>query len=286
MNRHSNYNISHLEKNSHQSIMVNPTRTITNPYAVNMNTPVNSSVIGNGGSGPVNIVANTANMVSQHSGPHDGERHNATSEPVVMGRDVSNIGHFVGQPLIKRVEENYPVTPKSAFFIRNTAAPTLEIATKDCQLNIVTFNCKNINTCELVLNDLGKFANIVLIQEYWLFDCNLHKLKEVNSYYTRCGKAVDTGDPVLPVKMRRGYGGTAILWKHDIDHLIQVLSDGGNRIQCVELKGEKLLLLVSAYMPCRGLSDNIDDYSDCLDQLREIVSKYSASRIIVLSGNK
>ena len=67
-----------------------------------------------------------------------------------------------------------------------------------------------------------------------------------------------------------------------MDHLIQVLPDGGNRIQCVELKGEDPLLLVSAYMPCRGLSDNIDDCSDCLDQLGEIVSKYSTSHIIVL----
>ena len=54
--------------------MVNPTRTIINPYAVNINTSVKSPVIRNGGKDHVNIVSNTANMVSHHSGPRDGER--------------------------------------------------------------------------------------------------------------------------------------------------------------------------------------------------------------------
>ena len=125
----------------------------------------------------------------------------------------------------------------------------------------------------------------MLVQEHWLFDCNLHRIKEISSCYTGCGKAVDTGDPILPVQMPRGYGGTAIMWKHDIDHLIHILPDGGNRIQCVELKGEKPLLLVSVYMPCRGLSENIEDFSDCLDQLSEIVAKYNGSHNIVLGGD-
>ena len=121
-----------------------------------------------------------------------------------------------------------------------------------------------------MLDELAKSADVLLLQEHWLFGCNLRKLKSISNHYTGCGKAVDTGDPILPVQMPRGYGGTAILWKHDIDHLIQTLPDGGNRIQCVEVKGERPLLLISAYMPCRGLPDNVEDYNDCLDQLNEI----------------
>ena len=60
--------------------------------------------------------------------------------------------------------------------------------------------------------------HLSILQEHWLFDCNLHKLKSICNHYTGCGKDVDTGDPILPVQMPRGYGGTAILWKHDIDH--------------------------------------------------------------------
>ena len=45
------------------------------------------------------------------------------------------------------------------------------------------------------------------------------------------GKAVGTNEPILPVQMPRGY----ILGKKDIGHPVKVLSDGGNRIQCIEL---------------------------------------------------
>ena len=110
----------------------------------------------------------------------------------------------------------------------------------------MSFNCKNVNTCNYVLNELFVKQNvdIVLLQEHWLFDCQLHRLGEVSELCSGCGKAVDTGDPILPVQMPRGYGGTGILWKKTIDHLVTALPDGGNRIQCVELKGTQPLLLI------------------------------------------
>ena len=84
----------------------------------------------------------------------------------------------------------------------------------------------------------------MLVQEHWLFDCQLHRLSTVCSEFTGQGKAVDTGDSILPLQMPRGYGGTAVLWKCGIDHLIATLPDGGNRIQCVEIKGPEPILLL------------------------------------------
>ena len=83
------------------------------------------------------------------------------------------------------------------------------------QLNIVSFNCKNVNTCKYVIDELleKQKADIVFLQEHWLFDCQLHRLNEISNLCVGKGKAVDTGDPILPVQMSRGYGGTAILWK-------------------------------------------------------------------------
>ena len=63
-------------------------------------------------------------------------------------------------------------------------------------------------------------ADILLLQEHWLFDCQLHRLNEISDLCVGRGKSVDTGDPILPVQMPRGYGGTAILWKKQIDHVI------------------------------------------------------------------
>ncbi len=53
--------------------------------------------------------------------------------------------------------------------------------------------------------------------------------------------------------MPRGYGGTAIFWKEELDHLIHTIPDGGNRIQCIEMKGENPLLIISVYMPVEEL---------------------------------
>ena len=102
---------------------------------------------------------------------------------------------------------------------------------------------------------------------------------------TGTGKAVDTGDPILPVQMTRGYGGVALMWKRTIDHLVRVLPDGGNRIQCVELLTQQPAVVISAYMPCKGLHDNVDEFQDSLAQLQEIIQKFKSSHFILLGGD-
>ena len=89
-------------------------------------------------------------------------------------------------------------------------------------------------------------------------------------------------------KCRVVTGGVGILWKSEIDSRIKVLDDGGNRIQCIQLENftaQKGLLLVSAYLPCRGLGGNVDEFCDCIDQLREICSKYQTDNYIIIGGD-
>ena len=59
-------------------------------------------------------------------------------------------------------------------------------------------------------------------------------------------------------------------------------SEGGNRIQCVELKGQIPMLLV---LQCRGHNGNLEDCNDCLDQLNEIIQNYSSSHVIMIGGD-
>ena len=79
--------------------------------------------------------------------------------------------------------------------------------------------------------------------------------------------------------------GTAILWKKDIDHLITRLPDGGNRIQCIEMACKDPMVIISVYMPCKGLKDNRDEFADCLAQLREICQKCAGTHTIILGGD-
>ena len=150
---------------------------------------------------------------------------------------------------------------------------------------VVTYNCKNMDSAGCAIEDFSKFADVVLVQEHWYFDCQLAWLNTVCPKYIGCGKAVDTGSPILPVQMPRGYGGVGILLKDSIDHLVTKILDGGNRIQCIEVKSQKSMLLISAYMPCRGLRDNVDEFQDCLAQLQELIEKYSDTHLIVLGGD-
>ena len=107
-------------------------------------------------------------------------------------------------------------------------------------------------------------------------------LKGIHEDFNGAGKGVDSGDPITPVQMPRGYGGIGILWKKDIDHLVTELPDGSNRIKCVSIQTQKPILLISTYMPCKGVIDNYEAFLDCLDQLNEILIKYGGTHDVVL----
>ena len=72
--------------------------------------------------------------------------------------------------------------------------------------------------------------------------------------------------------MLRGYGGVAIIWRENIDHLIKILPDGAERIQCVEINSnnDTKLLVASVYLPSKGSHDYVDEFYDCIDQLYQI----------------
>ncbi|VDI61424.1 Hypothetical predicted protein [Mytilus galloprovincialis] len=85
--------------------------------------------------------------------------------------------------------------------------------------------------------------------------------------------------------MPRGYGGTAILWKKELDTLITPLTIGNERIQGIEISGEPNLIILSVYLPCKGTSDHIDEFQDCIALLNEIVCTYKLTHQIIIGGD-
>jgi exonuclease III len=58
---------------------------------------------------------------------------------------------------------------------------------------------------------------------------------------------------------RRGYGGIAILWKKEIDDKIQILNEGNNRVQVIQIDTEcRPVCLINIYMP----SDSKEHHHD------------------------
>jgi len=76
-------------------------------------------------------------------------------------------------------------------------------------------------------------------------------ISEIHGEINYVGKGVDINDPLLPVSMPRGYGGVAVIWRKEIDHIIRDhLEDGSEKIQCIEIHGNKnsRLLVISVYL--------------------------------------
>jgi exonuclease III len=122
-------------------------------------------------------------------------------------------------------------------------------------------------------------------QQHWLFHSELDLINEIHPNLAGTGKSVDMNDPILPNSMPRDYGGVAILWKKSIDQYIRPTSDGSERIQCIEINTETSHLIINVYLPTKSNNDQFDTYSDCFDQLYEIVQKYSITHEIIIAGD-
>ena len=153
-------------------------------------------------------------------------------------------------------------------------------------LSIISFNCKNVKTSVQTINTLIKSNDIILLQEHWLFECQINNLGEINDSIHFAGKGVDKHNPIEPTQMPRGYGGVAILWTDNIDHLVWPLTDGSERIQCIELSlPERKLIVVSVYLPTTGGRDSLMEFQECVDQISEITETYCHTHDILLGGD-
>jgi hypothetical protein len=87
--------------------------------------------------------------------------------------------------------------------------------------------------------------------------------------------------------MPRAYGGVAIIWSENIDHLIKILPDGTERIQCIEINSniDTTFLVASVYLLSKGSHDYVDEFFDCIDQLYEIYQKYQGTDKIIIGGD-
>ncbi|CAG2211417.1 E3.1.11.2 [Mytilus edulis] len=136
------------------------------------------------------------------------------------------------------------------------------------------------------IKNILDFSDFICIQEHWLFKLNKKILVTCLAKTSWTCKSVDENNPIPPTQRPRGYGGVAILWKQSMDHLVEQIEDGSERIICIKLKVKpKPILLICAYMPCNGSKQANTHFKECLDQLHEIITKYSDTCTPVLCGD-
>ena len=154
-------------------------------------------------------------------------------------------------------------------------------------LQLATFNIKNVNANLIALQETLKECDVLAIQEHWLFNFEQKILSNVDPRFNYFARSVDDLQPISPYQKPRGYGGTAFMWRKSIDDMVKELPDGDKRVICIEISNQsEKLCLIGAYLPCRGNGANCEtEYRETLDSIREIYTKYHDSHTVILMGD-
>ena len=154
------------------------------------------------------------------------------------------------------------------------------------RIKIGSVNIQNIRGNTIFVQSVLKETEILFIQEHWLFKFEEKEFKTLIPNTDHYARFIDEDSPINHSERIRGYGGVAILWHPNLTPYIRPLPDGTNHIIAIELEAEpKPLCMINAYMPCRGRKNTAHQYSESIDIIREMVSKYSKSHTIVLGGD-
>ena len=128
-------------------------------------------------------------------------------------------------------------------------------------------------------------ADIVGLQEHWLYDFEQEYILQIHPNLDAYVKSVDDDNPISPFQRPRGYADVAIIWNKNLTHHINKLPDGGKRVVCIEVNAcSERLCIINSYFPCRGKGSE-DEYSECLDEVTEILMKYGSTHRIILMGD-
>ena len=77
----------------------------------------------------------------------------------------------------------------------------------------------------------------------------------------------------------RGHVGTATIWHEKLDHLIEQLPDGSDRITVVKINSEpEPTILINTYMPTMGSANA--EYEEILDEVHELLQKFTGYNVI------
>ncbi|CAC5420983.1 unnamed protein product [Mytilus coruscus] len=182
--------------------------------------------------------------------------------------------------------------PKNCFFIpcsnpsRSSRQSTTQPRKSVSDLTIATCNIEGVKSNSKYLTDLCKKFDIICLQEHWLYSFQQHELDQYLPNKHSAARSVDSVDDISSINLPRVKGGVSISWPPNISHLVKKLSDGNERILAIDINTETKLCIICTYLPTHNPSvHSIDEYSDCLDILFNIIFKFSDTHKIVIAGD-
>ncbi|KAG7310128.1 hypothetical protein JYU34_004669 [Plutella xylostella] len=144
----------------------------------------------------------------------------------------------------------------------------------------VSFNCKSIKRSVDCVRMLCKDADIVALQETWLYSFDLAFLGSIDDQFSYTGKsAIDTSVGIL---RGRPYGGVAILWRKSVFSQVQLVECNSERITGIKITtDDQSILVLNVYMPTDS-AENLLNFTECLCEVNAVIENSDVEAVYIL----
>lgn len=116
-----------------------------------------------------------------------------------------------------------------------------------------------------------------MTEKYWM--------KKTLPGFQHHSRYVDEGSPLPPIQLPRGYGGSSISWRDELNSIIESLPDGSNRTVCIKINSSPSVIIIATYAPCKGCSKYNEEYMEILAEWQELLNKYKGSNDVLICGD-
>jgi hypothetical protein len=126
---------------------------------------------------------------------------------------------------------------------------------------------------------------VLCLQEHWPHSFEKRKLQE---YFPMCGTHIKCFDDNTQIPINhygRGHAGVAIVWAPEMNDYITPIDDGSNRTIAALVSTTPPLVIINTYLPAGNAKADHMEYQNVLDEVLEIVQKYSHNHQIVWVGD-
>ena len=153
-------------------------------------------------------------------------------------------------------------------------------------VTIASFNLHGFSTSSQYAKDcISSYKGIWMLQEHWLSEFHLSKLQQLNCQYVAHSGMEDSVSS--GIYRGRPYGGVAICWSPDLNHLIRPVSNYKHkRVVAVELNSSDRIILF-IYMPFYNASKQDQCMNDTIDAISmiELLIEDHPHHEIVIGGD-
>ena len=148
------------------------------------------------------------------------------------------------------------------------------------KLHVISFNCEGVKNILPQIYDLCDTADIILLQETWLFPHELDILNNVHPSFDAF--SLSSMDMGAGLHVGRPRGGVSILWRKSLGHFCKIVQYDDQRILGLSLQIEEVkYVILNVYLPFCS-QENWPDYLLYLGKLASIIDNAEVDGVAVV----